>query len=167
MLLGFSTFTWVHTIISLVAILAGVIVVKALFESRTPSAWTAVFLATAVATSVTGFGFKVASFGPSHAVGAIALVVLVPALLAIYVFRLAGAWSWIYAATAVVSLYFLMFVLIAQFFSKVPALRALAPTQSEPPFAIAQVINLVVFIALGIMAARRFHPPGTGGLAAA
>jgi hypothetical protein len=159
MLLGLTPFTWFHTLISLVAIVAGIVVVKALLESRTPSGWTGVFLATAVATSVTGFGFK-ASFGPSHAVGVIALVVLVPALLAIYVYHLRGAWRWVYAATAVTSLYFLVFVLIAQFFSKVPALHALAPTQSEPPFAIAQAIGLIVFLALGFQAVRRYHPAG-------
>jgi hypothetical protein len=158
MLLGFSTFTWVHTLISLAAIVAGIVVVRDLLQSKVSAGWTVVFLATAFATSATGFGFTVAKYGPSHVIGAICLIVLVPALLSLYAFRLAGAWRWIYATTAVISLYFLIFVLIAQFFSKVPALRALAPTQSEPPFAIAQVINLVVFIALGVAAARKFHP---------
>jgi hypothetical protein len=83
--------------------------------------------------------------------------VLLVAILALYVFRLAGAWRWIYAVSAVVSLFFLVFVAIAQAFAKVPALHALAPTQSEPPFGIAQGVNLVIFVVLGIAAVRLFH----------
>lgn len=155
-----STFTLVHTVLSLVALVAGVIVVMGLLASKVHSGWTALFLATAVATSATGFGFVSPSFMPSHVVGVVSLVVLLLAILARYVFHLAGAWRWIYAVGVVLGLYFLVLVAIAQAFMKVPALRAMAPTTSEPPFAIAQGVCLVIFIVLVIAAARKFRPLG-------
>jgi hypothetical protein len=119
--------------------------------------WTALFLATTVATSVTGFGFPFDHLLPSHKVGIISLVVLAVAILARYAFHLAGAWRWIYVVGAVIALYLNIFVLIVQLFEKVPALRAMAPTQSEPPFLVAQLVVLALFVVLGIFAARRFH----------
>ena len=89
-------------------------------------------------------------------VGIISLVLLVAVIVAYYVFHLAGAWRWIYAVGQVLTLYFLVFVLVAQFFKKVPALTALAPTLSEPPFAIAQTVVLVIFAWLTYSAARTF-----------
>jgi MFS family permease len=86
------------------------------------------------------------------------LIVLTPAIAGFYAFHLAGSWRWIYVVGAVVALYFNVFVLIAQLFLKVPALYALAPTGTEPPFAIAQGIVLVLFILAGIKAVRRFRP---------
>ena len=157
MSLSLTPFTWFHTILSLVAILAGVVVLIGLLKSERLPGWTAVFMLTAFGTSATGFGFG-GPFTESHWTGVIALVVLAVALLALYVRRLEGAWRWIYAASAVLSLYFLVFVLIAQFFKKVPALQALAPTLAEPPFLYAQVANLIVFIALMVVAARAYHP---------
>jgi magnesium-transporting ATPase (P-type) len=153
-----STFTLVHTVLSIVALVAGIIVVMGLLASKSSNGWTAVYLVTAVATSATGFGFASPSFMPSHWVGVISLVVLLAAILARYVFHFAGSWRLIYAVSMVLSVYFLVFVAIAQAFLKVPALRAMAPTQSEPPFAIAQGVCLVIFIALAIAAARKFHP---------
>ena len=158
MLLGFSTFTWVHTILSLVAIVAGCVVVRALFASRTPGGWTTVYLAAAVLTSVTGFGFPFDRFAPSHWVGAVSLVLLAPAIVAYAIGGLAGPWRWIYAATQSLALFLLVFVLIAQLFMKVPALAALAPTQAEPPFAIAQGLNLLLFAAITVAAMIRFRP---------
>jgi hypothetical protein len=123
-----------------------------------------VFLATTVATSVTGFGFPVDHFMPSHAVGLISLVVLTLAIVARYRRHLAGAWRAIYVVTAVMALYFNVFVLIVQAFRRVPPLNALAPTQTEPPFQIAQLAALVLFAALGIVAVMRFRPaPSRGG----
>jgi hypothetical protein len=147
-----STFTWVHTALSVAALIAGLIVVIGLYG------WTAIFLATAIATSATGFGFPFQSFGASHWIGVISLVVLVLAVLARYVFHYAGAWRWLYAVCTVVAFYFLVFVLIAQAFKKVPSLAALAPTLSEPPFAIAQVVAVVIFVAIAIATAQKFHP---------
>jgi hypothetical protein len=157
MILGFTPFTWFHTILSLVAIVAGFVVVRDLLASRSPPIWTAVYIATAVLTSVTGFGFT-ATFGPSHVLGIISLVLLAGSIIALYGFHLSGPWRWIYAVAQTLAQYFLVFVLVVQFFRKVPALHALAPTESEPPFAIAQGVVLVIFIVLTIAAAVKFHP---------
>jgi hypothetical protein len=158
MFLGLSTFTWVHTLLSLVGIASGLVVVKGLLSSQRLDGWTALFLASAVATSATGFFLPADRFMPSHGVGVISLVVLALAILARYGLHFAGRWRWIYALGAVLALYFLVFVGVAQLFAKVPALRALAPTQAEPPFAIAEGVVLVLFVALTIAAAIKFRP---------
>jgi hypothetical protein len=133
------------------------VVVKGLLSSQRLDGWTALFLASAVATSVTGFFLPAEQFMPSHWIGLISLAVLALAIVARYGLRLAGAWRRIYAAGAVVALYFLVFVGVAQFFAKVPALHALAPTQAEPPFAIAEGVVLVLFVVLTIAAAIKFR----------
>jgi uncharacterized membrane protein len=107
---------------------------------------------------VTGFLFPFHRFLPSHAVGIVSLVVLVFAIYASYGQHLAGAWRRIYAITAMIGLYLNVFVLIAQLFAKVPALKALAPTQTETPFKEAQLAALVAFVVLTILAAIKFHP---------
>ena len=119
--------------------------------------WAALFLASTVATSLTGFGFPFCELLPSHVVGAISLVVRAIAIPARYAFHLAGAWRWIYAIGAVLALYLNVFVGVVQAFLKVPALKALAPTQKEPPFLVAQLVVLLVFVGLTILAAKRFH----------
>jgi hypothetical protein len=134
-----STFTWVHTALSVAALISGLVVVVGLFSSKTLRGWTMFFLVTAIATSATGFGFPFQNFGASHWIGVISLLVLALAVLARYVLHYAGVWRWLYAVYTVIAFYFLVFVLIAQAFKKVPALAALAPTLSEPPFAIAQL----------------------------
>lgn len=159
MFLGFTAFTWFHTILSLVALVTGFVVVRDLFASRTPPALTAIYIATAVLTDVTGFGFNF-PFGPSHVVGIISLVFLAAVILAHYVFNLQGPWRWIYAIGQVIVLYFLVFVLVAQFFKKVPTLTELAPTLSEPPFAATQAVVLLVFAWLAYRATRTFRPFG-------
>ena|SRR5260221_9481153 len=160
MILGMSTstFTLVHVVLSLVGIFAGLVVVFGMFNSKTLDGWTALFLATTVLTSVTGFPFPRDHILPSHIVGIISLVVLAITIYALYSRHLAGPWRWIYVVTAVVALYLNVFVAVVQSFMKVPMLNALAPTQSEPPFAIAQSVVLLVFIALGVVALRSFHP---------
>ena len=115
------------------------------------------FLASTLATSLTGFGFPFERLLPSHIVGAISLVVLAAAIYSRYVRLMEGRWRSIYVVTAVVALYLNVFVLVVQLFLKVPALNALAPTQSEPPFAIAQTIVLLIFAALGVAAVKRFR----------
>ena len=120
--------------------------------------WSAVFLATTIATSVTGFLFHSKSFGAPHVVGLISLVILALALIALYGYRLAGAWRSIYVASALAAFYLNVFVAVVQAFQKLPFLRALAPTGSEPPFAVTQLLVLAGFVALGVVAARRFHP---------
>lgn len=151
-------FTSLHTILSLIAIVIGIPVIADLVAGRVRGLPTAIFLVTAILTSATGFGFPFHQILPSHIVGAIALVVLALVLIARYGFRLAGGWRGTYAIGMVISHYLLIFVLIAQLFGKLPALRALAPTQSEPPFAIAQAVALLIFVILGVLAARRFRP---------
>jgi hypothetical protein len=151
------TILWVHTAISLVALVAGFVVLYGLLTSQRLDGWTAVFLVTTVLTSATGFAFE-AEFQASHVVGIISLIVLTVAILARYAFRLDGHWRWVYVVTAVLALYFNAFVGVVQAFRHIPALTALAPTESEPPFAIAQVVLLIVFAVLGTAAVMRFRP---------
>jgi hypothetical protein len=157
MIFSLATYTLVHVVISLVGIGSGLIVVLGLIVGKRLDLWTALFLATTVATSVTGFGFPFDHLLPSHIVGGISLVVLAVAIVARYGRHLAGAWRRIYVIGAVVALYLNVFVLIVQAFLKVPALNTLAPTQSEPPFLIAQLVVLALFIGLGAAAAIRFR----------
>jgi hypothetical protein len=161
MILGMSTstFTLVHVILSLVGIFAGLVVVFGMLGSKKADGWTALFLATSVLTSVTGFFFPFDKILPSHIVGVISLVVLAIAILALYVLHLAGPWRWIYVVSAMAGLYLNVFVGVVQAFQKLPLLASLAPTQSEPPYLIAQAIVLVIFVGLGIAAVRSFHPP--------
>jgi hypothetical protein len=160
MILGMSTatFTLLHVVISLVGILSGFVVIAGLWGSNKLEAWTALFLATTVATSVTGFMFPFTSFGPPEIIGALSLVILAIAILAYYAYRLAGAWRWIYIATALLAEYLNVFVGVVQAFQKIPALQKLAPTQSEGPFIAAQVVVMAAFIVSGVLAAKRFHP---------
>lgn len=152
-----STFTLVHVVISLVGIVSGFVVVFGLLAGKRLDGWTALFLTTTVLTSVTGFLLPAHKLLPSHIVGAVSLVVLAFAIFARYVRHLLGAWRWVYVVGATLALYFNVFVLVVQSFLKVPALKALAPTQSEPPFAIAQGVVLILFIVLGTGAVRRFR----------
>jgi hypothetical protein len=157
-----TPFTAFHTILSLVAIVAGIGVMAMLINNTRPNTGTLVFLVTAIATSVTGFLFPFAKFLPSHSVGVICLVLFVPALLAQYLYDFKGPWYWIYAVSMAVNVYFLLFVLITQLFLKVPALHALAPNapdNPEPPFAIAQLALLVVFVWLIWRSVRNFRGP--------
>jgi hypothetical protein len=120
--------------------------------------WTALFLVTTVLTSVTGFPLPPYGFDPPRAVGTLSLVLLALAIAALYVFHLAGAWRWIYVSTAVAALYLNCFVAVVQAFQKLSFLKPLAPTQSEPPFLVAQLAVLAAFVVLGILAVMRFHP---------
>jgi hypothetical protein len=147
-----------HVAISLIAILSGVIVLYGLLTANRMAGMTLLFLVTTFLTSATGFLFQRDHILPSHIVGVIALVVFAVGALALYTYRLRGFWRVVYVIAAVASLYFNVFVLVAQGFQKVPALHELAPTGAEPPFAIAQGIVLVVYIALGVMAVKRFRP---------
>jgi glucose-6-phosphate-specific signal transduction histidine kinase len=159
--LSLSAFTAVHVIISLIGILSGIIVVAGMLSAKGMNGMTALFLLTTVLTSVTGFGFPFTHLLPSHKVGIISLVVLAIAILARYSFHMAGQSRWIYVVTALIALYLNVFVLVVQGFEKVPALHALAPTQSEPPFLVAQLVVLALFIVLTILAVGKFHPdPG-------
>jgi hypothetical protein len=122
------------------------------------SKWTPLFLVTTTATTVTGFLFPFNGFTPAIGVGILSMAILILAILALYKFRLAGSWRSVYVASAVVALYFNVFVLVVQSFLKNPTLHALAPQGSEPPFAIAQGIVLLLFVVGGFLSVRRFHP---------
>jgi hypothetical protein len=160
MILGMSvsTFTLVHVLLSLIGIFAGFVVVYGFLKGRLLNGWNGLFLATTVLTSVTGFLFHSTQFGPPHFVGIISLVLLGFSVAALYAFDLAGPWRWIYAATATLALYLNVFVGVVQAFQKVSVLQALAPTQSEPPFAIAQGIVLVIFLVLTVLSSKRLRP---------
>ena len=157
MILGMTTFTFVHGVISLVGILSGLVVLFGLIAGKRLDGWTALFLITTVATSVTGFMFPFHKLLPSHVVGAISLVVLAIAILARYSRHLAGGWRPTYVISAVIALYLNVLVLIVQLFEKVAALNAMAPTQSELPFKITQVVVMALFVVLGIFAAKGFR----------
>jgi hypothetical protein len=155
--LSLSAFTMLHVIISLVGIVSGILVLFGLLGSRRMPGWTALFLLTTILTSLTGFGFPFTGLLPSHMVGILSLVLLAIACIALYGMKLSGAWRWIYVVTAIVSLYFNVFVLVIQSFIKVALLNPLAPTQTnEPAFVIAQLLvalylNIFVLIIQGFL----------------
>jgi hypothetical protein len=159
MMLGMSlsTFTLVHVILSLVGICSGIVVVYGLLTGKRLDGWTALFLVSTAATSVTGFGFPFDHLLPSHIVGIISLVALAVAIVARYALHLAGAGRWMYVVGAMLALYLNVFVLIVQSFEKVPALKDLAPTQSEPPFLAAQLVILALFVVLSVFAVKKFR----------
>ncbi len=160
MIFGMTTFTQIHVALSLIGILAGFVVAFGLLTAKRLDGWTAIFLISTVATSVTGFFFPFHGFTPAIGVGIVSLVVLAVAIFARYSRRLAGAWRWIYAVAAMIALYLNVFVLIVQLFQKVPALKALAPTQSEAPFLVAQLVAFALFVLLTIFAVRAKPEPG-------
>jgi hypothetical protein len=148
----------IHVALSLIGIVSGLVVLYGLLTGRPLGGWTALFLATTILTSITGFPLAPFGFDPPRAVAVISLVLLALAVAALYVFRLARAWRWVYVGSAIAALYLNVFVGVVQAFQKLPFLQPLAPTQSEPPFLIAQVAVLAIFIVAGILAAIRFHP---------
>jgi len=155
-----ATFTFLHVLISLVGIASGLIVLERFFRNRTLGVSNLVFLITTILTSVTGFLFPFKTFGsPAHIVGIISLAILAIALFALYAGNLVGPWRWIYVSTAMVALYLNVFVAVVQSFLKIGRLHALAPTGSEPPFAITQGVVLLLFVAMGVVALMRFRPP--------
>jgi hypothetical protein len=162
---SFTAFTWFHTILSLVALVAGACVMSMLINNRRPDLWTILFLLTMIATDVTGFMFPFTKLLPSHYTGILSLVLLALALIAQYVLAFAGAARWIYALTMGIAVYLNFFVFVTQLFLKVPALHALAPNapdNPEPPFAIAQGVLLVIFIFLIWKSIRNFRGAAAG-----
>ena len=154
-----ETFTLVHVAISLIGILSGFVVMFGMLTRQRFDRWTVVFLSSTAATSVTGFLFPFHGFTPAIGVGLISLLVLGVVILARYAGRLVGNWRRIYVISAAIALYFNVFVLVVQLFQKAPALKALAPTQSEPPFLITQIIVLTLFAVLALTASIRFRLP--------
>lgn len=152
---GLAVLTLVHTAISLVGICSGLGVLALMLEGRDNPSWTALFLSTTALTSVTGFFFPFTHLLPSHVVGVISLVVLAVVLYARYGRAERGRWAQAFVIGSVLALWLNVFVLVAQLFAKVPALHALAPTQTEPPFGVTQVVVLALFVVLGFKATRR------------
>jgi hypothetical protein len=167
MILGLSiaAFTTIHVIISLIAIASGFVVMFGMLGAHRLPGWTVLFLLTTILTSITGFLFPIHGFTPGLGTGALSIVLLVVALMALYAKHLAGAWRWIYVVTAIAALYFNVLVLIVQAFEKVAFLNPVAPVVG-PPFAepanthfvIAQVAALTLFIVVGVFAVLRFRP---------
>lgn len=158
MIVGMSitTFTLLHTLLSIIGIFAGCVVAGGLVAGRRLDGWTGIFLLTTVLTSVTGFGFPFAKLLPSHIVGVLSLVVLALVIVARYVKHLSGGWRAIYIVGAVLALYLNVFVLVVQLFSRLPALIAAAPTQKEPPFLVTQLLVLALFLWLGRASLKGF-----------
>jgi hypothetical protein len=159
MILGMSTATYtvLHVVLSLLGIVSGFVVIFGLIRNRRLDSWTSVFLASTALTSITGFGFPFEHLLPAHKVGIVSLLVLAVTIPARYVFHLTGRWRSTYVVGAAIALYLNVFVFVVQAFLKVPALKALAPTQTEPPFVVAQLMVLAVFIALSVLAVKRFR----------
>jgi hypothetical protein len=156
--MSLATYTALHVAISLVAIVTGFIVVLGMRRAQRLPGWTAVFLVTTFLTSASGFGFPFSGVLPSHVFGVLTLAAMAVFVPGLYLFHLAGHWRWIYVVGSVFVLYLNTFVLVVQSFQKVPFLTPLAPTQSEPPFAVAQVVLLVLTIVLGWQGVRGFRP---------
>lgn len=158
MMLGMSTetYTLLHVVISVAGLGSGFVVMYGWLTGKQLDRWTVTFLVTTLATSVTGFGFPVEKVLPSHILGGMSLVVLVIAVLARHRYLRDGAWRRTYVTTSAIALYFNVFVFVVQSFQKVPALKALAPKGSEPPFLVAQLVVLALFVPLTILAAKRF-----------
>jgi len=157
-ILGLTPFTLLHVVISLIGILSGFVVMRGLVTSQRLNGWTAIFLFFTFATTITGFLFPITVFTPALGVGIVATIIMIVTLAARYAFSMSGPWRPIYVIGAVISQYLNVFVLVVQSFLKVPVLNALAPTGSEPPFAIVQGIVLLLHIWLAYVALRRFHP---------
>jgi hypothetical protein len=159
--MGLAIFTLIHILISLAGIVSGLVVLGGWLAAKHYQGWTTFFLVTTVMTSLTGFFFPFRGFTPAYGVGILSLLILVAAIYALYVRRLSGVWRKVYVITAATALYLNFFVLVAQLFQKTPALKELAPTQTEPPFAISQGLTLLLFVAMGIAAVRQFRAEPT------
>ena len=147
-----------HIAMSLIGLASGFVVVYGLLAGRSLRVWTSVFLATTILISATGFPLPPFGFDPARAIGVLSLVLLGLAVIAFYFAQLKNAWRLIYIVTAMTALYLNTFVAVVQSFMKVPALQALAPTQSEPPFVVTQLAVLVIFVVIGVLSGRNFHP---------
>jgi hypothetical protein len=153
-----STYTIIHVLISLIGIGSGFVVLYGLLTGSRLDFWTHIFLGFTLLTTLTGFGFPLNAFTPAIGTGIASLIALIPAIAGRYVFHMRGRWRAVYVIGSIFAFYFNFFVLIVQSFQKLPTLNALAPTGSEPPFAVAQGVALLFFIAVGYLSARRFHP---------
>ena len=157
MSLYLTALTFIHTVLSFIAIGLGIVATARLLGAGYASRWTRHFFMAAAAVTLSGFAFPFLGVTPAFATGIVSTVILAAWLLARYRFQLVGVWRPIYALSIVASLYLLIFVTIAQAFQKIPFLSALAPTQSEAPFVVSQVIALGLFAVIAVSAVRRFR----------
>jgi hypothetical protein len=160
MILGLSvhTFTVLHVLLSFIAILCGANVVSGIIQGKVLRGWTPVFLGATLLTTVGGFLFPITKFTPALGVGAVSLLVFAVSVATLIQGRWSGAGRWLYAASVTISLYLNVFVALAQSFQKIAALRDLAPTGTEPSFVVSQLLLLVAFVYLGLLAVKRFNP---------
>ncbi len=160
MILGMSTamFTAIHVLISLVGIGSGLVVMYGFFNANRLERWTQLFLTTTALTSLSGFLFPNEHITPGIVIGILSMIILAVATGARYVLQMRRLWRPLFVISAAIALYFNLFVFVVQLFEKVPVLRALAPTQKEPPFAVAQLLVLIVFVVGTILAVKRFRP---------
>jgi hypothetical protein len=158
MIMDITTLTLVHTVISIVAIAAGLVVVGGLIAGVRIDGWTGIFLVTTALTSITGFFFPFTQLLPSHWVGIISLIILPFVTAARYWKHLRGVWRGIYVVGTVLVLYLNFFILLVQLFRRIPALIVAAPKQTEPPFVLTQLLVLALFAWLGFAGFRRFRP---------
>ena len=156
--MSLAQFTHLHVALSLMGILAGLIVLLGMLGSEQLNAITALFVLTTALTSLTGFLYPFHGITPGIVIGILSLIVLLAAILARYTFNYAGKWRWIYVVSTITALWFNVFIFIVQSFEKIPSLHAMAPTGTEAPFKITQIVVLLTFIVLGIRAVKKFHP---------
>jgi hypothetical protein len=156
MLLDPPQFLLVHVCLSLVGMIAGLVVLGGLMGGMLLRRWISLFIISTALTSLTGFGFPFVQLLPSHIVGAVSLVALLGAAVALYWRHLRAGWRTAFVVFSTLALYANVFVLLAQLFQKIPPLAMLAPTPSAPAFAITQALALALFAGTGWAAARNF-----------
>lgn len=156
--MSLATFTLLHVVLSLIGIAAGFVVILGMIPSKRLPLWTAVFLVTTILTSVTGFLFPIKGITPGIVLGVLSMIVLGLAVVARYGGNFEGRWRGTYVVSTLLAQFFNVFVLVVQSFEKVPVLHAMAPTQTEGPFKIAQLAALVLFVVLGVLTYRNFRP---------
>lgn len=153
--LSLAAFTQAHVVVSLVGIVSGLIMIAGMIMGKCLEGWTKTFLVSTVLTCLTGFLFPFHGVTPAIVLGVLTLIALLLADVALFGRELSGRWRGVFAISAVVAEYFNVFVLVAQLFAKVPALKAVAPTQASPLFGAAQLVVLALFVALGVLAFKR------------
>jgi hypothetical protein len=161
-----TAFTLFHVLLSLVGIATGFVMIYGMITARPREGWTTAFLWSTAATTVTGFLFPFHGVLPSHIFGVLTTLLLALALMGRYRYGLSGRWRRTFAISTAVAQYLNVFILVVQLFRKTPFLKALAPTESEPPFQIAQLAVLIFFIGLTALAASRFRAPAGSPLGA-
>jgi hypothetical protein len=149
----------IHTLISIIALVVGIVALRDLFRAQASSTSLSAFIVLAIATSATGFLCPLKGVSPAVVISIVALLILAAVLLSRGRLRDSQSARWVYVGGLVASEYLLIFVGVVQAFTKIPALEILAPTQSEPPFAVAQGIVLVAFVVIGVLAVRAFRLP--------